>query len=183
MRLKRENWNHKYYWVIRNKKGQLISKTKYKKSLSKEKAEERFKKQNTLSKNIYKVKSTKERIKINESDFIKSVEIGKKARILQSKSRFESQNFYQVVAVIDWGNKETTTGYSNIKGSKKQAFNRARADAITQGIIKYDYVQTKVDKTTGFFTSPSGRTIVAYQVEYIYQAYVGTKKQLNTIAN
>jgi len=161
-RFKLETWKRGKYWVLRDKKGVLITFTTKKKGVFKADVEKTYKEYKTLNQRVINY--------IKRYGVISEKRIGKNTVVKVSDEILPKQDYYQVTCVIDWGTTETV-GYSNIKGSKEQAFDRALADAINQNIITYKY--THIPKgNTGVYISPDGKKYVYYTVSYKYQTYV-----------
>jgi len=193
-----EIWKGKKVITIRNEKGKLITRRAQKGSGLKSKADvyKLFKKNNTLAKDTVRIsrknpdttsKRTKritlkgrdntKTVNVSASGFQKAIQIGKNTALLKTKKTIKGENNYQYVITIKWGDKQIETiGYSDLKGTPKQAFNRALSIAITKNLINYTHknnIQITNDKQ-GFVKD--GNNIVYFEYKTEIYTYIYTKR-------
>jgi len=191
-----EIWKNKRVIVIRNQKGQIISRRNQKGSglrtrrqaynlyrrnfslsaktttVSKRNSETTVKRVNRV---VVKGRDKSKSVNVKKSGFRKAIQIGKNTAVFRSKKVVKSQKHYQYVARVKWGDTSAETiGYSDIRGTKKQAFNRARADAINKSLISYDHKIKFETSKTGFAFKQND--IVYFEVSFEVQTYVNSTK-------
>ena len=191
--LKFENWKSGRRLVIRNEKGQLIASRTQKGSgiKTKEQAKKIFKKTGTFyidrtrisrnfsrleNKKIKKVtfagKSKTKQISTTNKGFRSITQIGKDTVLIRSKKPIRNEKHAQKVVELKIEGKVYYV-YSDLNGSEKeknkQAFLRARSDAIANGVINYDWSIQPTGTDKGAFVSPRGQ-----QVPFTYTVEVQT---------
>ena len=198
-----ETWKGKKVIVIRNENKKFISWKIQKGSgiKTKEQAYKVYKKNNSLDKQTVRIsrnnpktniksvntvtikgKDKSKNINVKDSNFQNATQIGKNTVVLRSKRRVKNQQYYQIIAKVKWGDKVSETiGYSDIKGTPEQAFNRARSGAIMKGLISYDHKIKFEGKFKGIAYKPNN--IVYFEVNFEVQTYVNTTKSYATIKN
>ena len=182
--------------ITYRKNGKIVSRVKQKGTgiKSVEEAKSRIKRFGTFKKNtlaLQKSKIMKKRdvknlkeIQVKVSDKkVKKIDvknknvktatlIGKTTVLISSEKKLKKQGFYQNVCRIQWGSPSNETiGYSDIRGSKRQAFKRALGGAINLGYITYEAEISKVNKNELIAVEPNGKKIKIKMDCYI-QTYV-----------
>ena len=136
-------------WTLRNKRRRVIVYRKESRVQTwriqknsgirtKQQAIEQYKQTQTFHPKRARVRSketTPKTVSIPETARV--TQIGVNTGIITTKDT-KVQREYQYRAVVTWGDKGTTTGYSRMKGTKQQAFHFALAEAINQRIVGYE---------------------------------------------
>ena len=162
------------YIIKRDSKGRYESRRKQKGSgiRSRQQAYEIYRKTSTLYKDRVRIKSkdaSPKTVDVEESS--KVYQIGKNTGMIKSKTPVSNQNHYQWTATVQWG-KHKTTGYSTIKGSKKEAFNMALAKAIDKRYVTYEHHIQFANETEG--VAVKGMDMVVFKVQYLAQTFIMT---------
>lgn len=206
MQIKFENWKSGKQAVVRNNKGQFVTKTRVKGSGIKTKKAfiKQYKDTGSLSKKTAivsnkinrvgnfkkskKPKKNKKILKIKGKDGTKTLTtdykrvelIGKNTALIHSEKSIKGEKRYQFITTVYWGkDKIKTVGYSNLKnkkGTPTQAFNRAYGHAISLGLLRYDYTIKLDSDANGEAISPNGK----HKVAFTYNTEVGTYVQTAT---
>jgi|SRR6056297_2880133 len=201
MKIRFETWKGKRVITIRNDKGQILSRKQQKGSGIKSKAQAKriYNKNNSLDINTVKLsnrnpqtkkkkinrltikgKDKSKNVNLKGAGFQNATRIGKNTAVLRSKRRIKNNDYNQVIAKVKWGEKQTETiGYSDIRGTPEQAFNRARSGAIMKGLISYDHKIKFEGSLKGVAYKPNN--IVYFEVVFEVQTYVNTTKSYATI--
>lgn len=203
--IKFENWKSGKTIVQRDSKGRFVSKLPQKGSgiRTKQQAYERIKTSGTLRKdtarvsrrnpsiengNISKVtiKGSKKSktIRVKRAKLRKAQMIGKNTIFLSTEKLIPSQQHYQYICTIKWGdNQRESYGYSDLRGTKKQAIQKAINHASSLKIINYTQKQeenvTFIDDKTGQVTD--GREIIFFTYEITVKTYVRANESFPTI--
>jgi hypothetical protein len=191
--IKFENWKNGRQIVIRNEKGQLISRTKQKGSQIKTKAQavKKYKEDGTLSRFIKVLSKQNPQIKkaknltfkgtngtINIKNAKRAQLIGKNTAVIKTAKPLKNYPNYQWTVLVKWGDKQQQTiGRSDFvtkKGSKLQAFQRAVGQAVELKILDYTYKFDFTSETEGIATSSNGKDILLFTMSYEVQTYVRT---------
>lgn len=198
MEIKFENWKNGKQAVIRNSKGQLISRRKLKGSgiRTKAKAIKIFKKNGTLAKDTVTIsrrkttvsdtKGKKVQIKTDKGtvtvkDTLENATlIGKNTALIKSKEPIKNQKHYQFIVKATWGEDNIKTiGYSNLKskgGTVQQAFDRAYGSAMEKLGINYEWTIHKDSDNKGVLRSPNGKQAITFTYTVEVGTYVQTAK-------
>ena len=197
MNIKFENCKTGRQIVVRDDKGRLVSRPKQKRSGLKTKSQaiQRFKEKGSVSKNVSTLSQRTPRIgksnitRIKTKDGVITIKqkiersqlIGKNTALLKSKNRLKNQKHYQYIVYAKWGDKKVeTVGYSDLRGTKLQAFERAKAGAIQLNLFKYDWVVTFSSEQDGFVTSPDSDQVVYFTLSFEVGTYVRTNTNTTT---
>jgi hypothetical protein len=204
--IKFEIWNHKRVLVVRNSKGQILSRRNQKGSgiKTKEQVYNHFKEFNTLRKNTghlsfknpkvenkdiktltFKGKDKNLKLNLSNAIFKNATKIGNNTISIRTQNKLFGYNYNQIIMKVFWGDKETSTvGFSDIRGTRKQAFNRARSDAITKGLITYHHKIIIHSNGTGLaFKVDENNNKIKYNIVYFsyvlsVQTYINTTKKI-----
>jgi len=172
-----ENWKNGRWIVERNSEGKRTTWRKQKGSGIKTlvEAKEIFDLTGTFRKDTIKIneKTVKTRQKIYSR-----TRIGKNTIIVRSNKTLKSETHYQYFAMIYWGKeRRRTTGWSNIRGSLKQAIERSIQQAIRDRIITYEY-RVDVQNGTAYPPNPKQKPI-KFEVRHEVATYVKAKGQFS----
>jgi hypothetical protein len=193
-----EIWGKKRVIVVRNEKGKFLSRIQQKGSgiKTKEQAYKIYQKNQTLNKKVVRIskksaetdnsktdkliikgKDKSKTLNLKSKGFRKAKQIGKNTAIIRTKKKFNNEEYYQIVVTVKWGDKQVETiGYSDIKGNKLQAFNRARSGAIARRLIDYDHKISFESETKGVAFKPNN--IVYFEMFTEVQTYVNTENKV-----
>jgi len=165
-KVKFEKWKTGTFFVIRLN-GKIVTYTKKEKRKTKAQYIEEFKTFKTVSRKRIKEKK--------QSGLIQETRLGRNTVLKTSERELPNQPKWQITAVVDWAGK-TTTGYSDIKGTRDQAFSRARTEAKNENIITYYHKIEFYNANSGVAIAPDGKTAILFHVKFVYQTYVHSPK-------
>ena len=133
----------------------------------------------TFKKDIVKIGKSKTKI----NNIISVSDVGLKTKAILSKSKPKDDNgLYQYIAYITWElgqGIQVTIGYSNLvnrerrklpKGTKRQAFDRAVGEAVSRGLITYEYVLNWASDSRGYYEFNDKK--VWFKVNYNVQTFL-----------
>lgn len=189
-----EIWKGKRVIIIREN-GRFVSR-KYQKGSgikSKKQAKAIYKKNATLDRNVAKIsrergyssrkkvsslivkgKDKSKAISLKGSGFQEATHIGRNTAVLKSKRKIPNQNYNQIVATVLWGEKQIkTVGYSDIRGTPKQAFTRAYSGAIHLGLLQGSGWKISFN-SDGSGVATKSTTIVFFKAIYSVQTYINS---------
>ena len=169
-----EVWKGRKVIVARNETGGFQSWRPQKGSglRTKQQATNLFKQNKTFNPDIARVG----RNRVQARDIIRIDDFGKSTQVVVSKGVPKKQDIVQYVAFINWqvgGRVVMTRGFSEKLingGNKKQAFDMAIGEAVSNHIITYEWDVQEVNSERG--VAIKGDKKIWFKVQYQVQSYI-----------